>query len=203
MAFTVALGTSTAAATSGATAAYTTPPWPPHLVLKPAARAWLSSAPSNRLLRSSTLTRPPSGSPQLNYVLELKLRFLGAYAEGRPFETRRPISSSETSIPQYRALMARCLALVMYSSIDPPLVMRNSRRIHSYFTVFVVSCTIQSFPCLRGSFGPITMFAMILSFSAVLASILHTVGDCSTICVPYSRSDSLRDFFSVINIGQL
>ena len=72
-------------AISTAIAAFTAPlrpSWPPLLVWKPAAKAWLPWVPFKLLLSSSTQPRPPFRSARLKSVLNAKLRFSGAYAGG-------------------------------------------------------------------------------------------------------------------------
>ena len=74
------------------------PLWLPLLALKPAARTWLPSVPSELLLSSSTRPRLSSRLTKLKSVLKAKFCLSGAYAGGRPFKTRRLISGSVTSI---------------------------------------------------------------------------------------------------------
>ena len=94
------------------------PPCLPLLALKQVARAWLPSVPSKLLLSSSTRTRPPSRSHQLNSVFNAKHCFSGAYAGGRPFKTQRLVSCSMTSISWCITLSVKDLALAKYYFID-------------------------------------------------------------------------------------
>ena len=176
--------------------------------MKPAARAWLPSVPSELLLSSSTRTRPPSSSARVKSVFKAKFLFSGAYEGGRPFKTRRLISCSDISMSWYCTFRASDLARAMYSLIVSASSILSPSKffLACSFALSLLSSSTILFSIFHASDGALartTMSAIVLSFSTAFVRPFHTVSDCATICLPCSLSNSLRELSPVMIIGRL